>query len=208
MRSCVALLAFAVLAVTSGPALAHRLKLFAAVGGNEVSGYGFFIGGGRPAGVPIVARDAGGTEVWRGTTGDDGAFAFTVTRPEALTLSLDAGDGHAVEETLAADRFGAVAEPPALVPTVAKDVAVPGGTNEDIAEITARMEPIAKQMELRVAASIAAEVDKAVARQIRPLLEAQAAAETRIRVNDILGGLGWIAGLVGVGLFFARRGKA
>ena len=58
-----------------------------------------------------------------------------------------------------------------------------------------------------LAALVAAEVDKAVARQIRPLLEASAAAEARLRLNDILGGLGWIAGLVGVGLVVARRRK-
>jgi nickel transport protein len=204
MRPRVALLALALVMVAGGPAWAHRLKLFAAVAGNEVSGYGFFVGGGRPAGVPIVARDASGAEIWRGTTGDDGAFAFTVTKPEALTLSLDAGDGHAVEETLSADRFGAAPEPP--VSTAPKQAAMPNPRPG--AEATAPISAEAKARLLaRVSAVVAAEVDKAVARQIRPLLEAQAAAEARIRLNDILGGLGWIAGLVGVGLYFSRRSK-
>jgi nickel transport protein len=193
MRPRVAVLALALVMLAGGSAWAHRLKLFAAVAGNEVSGYGFFVGGGRPAGVPIIARDVSGAEIWRGTTGDDGAFAFTVTKPETLTLSLDAGDGHAVEETLSADRFGAAPEPPAS--TAPKQASAPIS-----AEAKARLLA-------RVSAVVAAEVDKAVARQIRPLLEAQAAAEARIRLNDILGGLGWIAGLVGVGLYFSRRSK-
>lgn len=185
------LLALALVAASATGAAAHRLKLFASVAGTEVTGYGFFVGGGRPAGVAIVARDAAGAEIWRGTTGDDGSFAFTVTRPEALTLTLDAGDGHAVTETLSADRFGAA---PAATPA---PVAVATSTPTD--------PPAAARDDAALAALIAVEVDKSVARQLRPLLEAQAAAEARVRLNDILGGLGWIAGLVGVGLTVAHR---
>jgi nickel transport protein len=208
MRPRVAVLALAVLMVAGGPAFAHRLKLFAAVAGNEVSGYGFFIGGGRPAGVPIVARNAEGAEVWRGNTGEDGGFAFTVAQPEALTLVLDAGDGHAVEETLTADRFASTAPPAEPIPPISAT----SDATRNAATPSVGVDPLTPEIEARIAArvatSVAAEVDKAVARQIRPLLEAQAAAEGRIRVNDVLGGLGWIAGLVGVALFFTRRRKA
>jgi nickel transport protein len=175
-----ALLAFAVFLAATGNAAAHKLKLFAAAAGDTVSGYGFFVGGGRPAGAALVARDAGGNTVWRGTTGDDGSFSFTVAAPAGLTLSIDAGDGHAAEATIAGG--GSAPVPPS-------SAAAPAG--DDAA----------------LAALVAAEVDKAVARQIRPLLEASAAAEARLRLNDILGGLGWIAGLVGVGLVVARRRK-
>jgi nickel transport protein len=50
-------------------------------------------------------------------------------------------------------------------------------------------------------------VDTAVARQIRPLLEAQAEADGRVRFNDVMGGIGMIVGLAGAALWAsARRG--
>jgi nickel transport protein len=54
-------------------------------------------------------------------------------------------------------------------------------------------------------------VDAAVARQLRPLLEAYEAAEGRTRFNDIMGGIGMIMGLAGLALWGSTRragGKA
>ena len=48
-------------------------------------------------------------------------------------------------------------------------------------------------------------VDRAVERQIRPLLEAYDAAEGRLRFNDIVGGIGMIVGLAGIALWAASR---
>lgn len=190
IRPAAPLLALAVLVLGIGDAAAHRLKLFATAEGQTVSGYGFFVGGGRAAGAPIVARDGAGAEIWRGTTGEDGGFRFD-TPAAGLTLLLDAGDGHAAELTLGPDRFAPAT--PASPPVIAADAPTSA--------------PIARD-DAALAALVAAEVDKAVARQIRPLLEASAAAEARLRLNDILGGLGWIAGLVGVGLIAARRKRS
>lgn len=48
-------------------------------------------------------------------------------------------------------------------------------------------------------------VEAAVARQIRPLLESYAAAESRLRFNDIAGGIGMIVGLGGMALWISSR---
>lgn len=56
-------------------------------------------------------------------------------------------------------------------------------------------------------AQLATEIELAVARQIRPLREQIAAWEERRSLRDVLGGLGYIAGLAGVGLFFVSRRK-
>jgi nickel transport protein len=209
-------------AVVAGPAAAHRLRLFATVEGRTVSGYGFFVGGGRAAGAGLVARDPTGSEVFRGTTGPDGDFRFDVATPTDLALTLDAGDGHAATTALAAERFAAgpatppappaaseTVPPPAAAPPSGAPLAVasptgappttspaPGGV--DLDALAARLAPL-------VAAEVAADVDRAVARQIKPLLEESMSAESHIRLTDILGGLGWIAGLAGLGLAFARR---
>ncbi|MFP4077364.1 MAG: hypothetical protein ACLFTD_12930, partial [Halochromatium sp.] len=48
-------------------------------------------------------------------------------------------------------------------------------------------------------------VEQAVARQLRPLREALAEAQARVAFRDLLGGLGYIAGLAGLGLWWTRR---
>ncbi|NLH79539.1 MAG: hypothetical protein GX458_01670, partial [Phyllobacteriaceae bacterium] len=48
-------------------------------------------------------------------------------------------------------------------------------------------------------------VDVAVARQLRPLLEAYDQAEGRLRFNDVAGGIGMIVGLAGAALWVSAR---
>jgi nickel transport protein len=48
-------------------------------------------------------------------------------------------------------------------------------------------------------------VDRAVSRQVRPLLEAFSVADSRIRFNDIVGGIGMIFGLAGVAMWMSAR---
>ncbi|NJL09182.1 MAG: carboxypeptidase regulatory-like domain-containing protein, partial [Methylacidiphilales bacterium] len=90
--------------MTAGPAEAHRLKLFVTVEGDTLSGYAFFIGGGRPQGVAVTIRDAANAVVHRSMTDDAGGFAWRAAPPGAYTVSVDTGDGHAVSETIPADR--------------------------------------------------------------------------------------------------------
>ncbi|MDJ0933290.1 MAG: cobalt transporter CbiM [Breoghania sp.] len=52
----------------AGPAAAHKLKVFATVEGDAMTGYAFFIGGGRAMGTPWVAKDAAGKVIASGKT--------------------------------------------------------------------------------------------------------------------------------------------
>lgn len=100
----IALLSLVLLAawVAAGMAEAHGLRVFAQVEGGRVSGYGFFISGGRAQGVPWVARIQD-RQIAAGRTDAEGGFAFAApTDTEGLTLTLDTGDGH-----MAVARLGA-----------------------------------------------------------------------------------------------------
>ncbi len=160
------------------PAAAHQLKLFATVEAGTVSGYGFFVGGGRAL-TAVVTATAGEEPVVAGVpVDDDGSFAFPYAGPGPLRLALDAGEGHLAETTLAAERFAA------------------SGAGEDQACV-ADSDGLAGLIEARVEA--------AVARQTRPLLEALAAAEARLRFSDVMAGIGMIAGIAGAALWATAR---
>jgi len=179
-----AVTAFAALIILALPAEAHRLKLFAQVTGDNIAGYGFYIGGGRPQGAEMIVSTPNGKEVSRLKTGSDGSFSFTPPAPGAYHLSLSGGDGHFATVDISTD--GA----PVLKPVADK----PGVATSVPADLDAR---------------IATAVDTAVARQIKPLLEAYDAADGKVRFNDLIGGIGWIVGLFGLWAWMqSRRRKA
>lgn len=199
IRLLVALVALLAVAI---PAQAHRLKLFATVEAGSLSGYAFFVGGGRAAGVRLTISDRDGHLLHGGETDADGGFRFAPDRPTALVIAVDTGDGHIAETSVDADRFAtsAVSPPPAAtVSTISPEAAPPPAAESRPLDLSAAAEA-------RIAALVEASTARAVAAQIRPLLEAHAASEGRARFNDIVSGSGMIVGLCGLAAWgFSRR---
>jgi nickel transport protein len=180
-------LALALLVAMSWPgsASAHRLKLFLTAEEGAVTGYAFFVGGGRPEGADLIVK-AAGREVFRGKTDPQGGFRWKPDAPANFSVTVNAGDGHWAEGFLAADRLGGASAPlPSPPPPESR------APREDEQAALAKM--------------VEAQVDRAVARQLRPLLEAYAQAEGRMRFNDVMGGVGMIVGLAGAGLWALSR---
>lgn len=196
----------AVLFAFAGVAEAHRLKMFVTVEDGEISGYAFFIGGGRPEGVDFVVKNAAGAEVFRGKTDDQGNFRWRPTAAADYAITVDAGDGHWVEDGISADRLAEVAAAPAATPA-SESPAVPPplpaspstSAPAPVMACPAPLDPAA------LAKIVEAQVDKAVARQLRPMIEAYDQAEGRVRLNDVMGGVGMIVGLAGAGLWATSR---
>lgn len=189
----------------AGVAEAHRLKMFVTAADGEISGYAFFIGGGRPEGVDVVVKDARGAEVFRGRTDDQGNFRWRPATAADYSVTIDSGDGHWVESAITADRLGAVAAAP--TPTTPTPVAMPAASAPAPSPAAASPSPAcpAPIDAAVLAAMVEAQVDRAVARQLRPLIEAQTQAEGRLRLNDVMGGIGMIVGLAGAGLWATAR---
>ncbi len=190
MRAPVVAAVFAAMVLWPVAADAHRLKLFATVEDGTVSGYAFFIGGGRPEGAALVIRDARGQELFRGTTDAAGAFSWRPPQASDLTLLVDAGDGHVAEAAIIEGRFSIV------------EGSAPAATTVDGDEAASRASPADTKA---LAEMIDRSVDRAVSRQVRPLLDAYAAAEGRVRFNDVAGGIGMIIGLAGAALWALGR---
>ncbi|TBW40638.1 cobalamin biosynthesis protein CbiM [Siculibacillus lacustris] len=212
VRAALAILvALAILAGSAPAAEAHRLKLFVAVEGLTISGYAFFVGGGRPQDVDFLVKDGTGAAVDRGRTDAEGAFSWNAKRPADYLLAVDTGDGHFAEEKIPADRFSpdaaaASAGPASASPATPRPGVAAAASPESTSAIApppACPTPVdpATFVQLTEVA-----VDRAVARQLRPLIEAQTLAEGRLRFNDVMGGIGMIVGLAGLGAWgLARR---
>jgi len=191
------LLALALLCGLTGPAAAHKLKVFAAVEGDAVTGYAFFIGGGRARGTPWVAKDAAGAVIATGETDADGVYRFVPPQPVAsgITITVDTREGHIASAFLAASRFGGAATVDPAAPAAQASVRDTGASATEAESATP---PLADER-------IAALVEVAVQRQVEPLLERIEEMDSRLRFTDILSGLFLIAGLAGIGLWARGR---
>jgi len=181
-----------------GSAFAHKVNVFAWVEGNTVFTESKFSGGKVVKGGRIEVLDADGTLLLEGATDDSGAFSFKTPRIADLTVVLEAGTGHRNTWTITA------------VELKGGDA----GSTEAVAAIPAESVPESTGKEAYFVASglSPGEVEEIVARQLeeklRPLNRMM--AESRDRgpaLSDIIGGIGYILGLVGLGAYMRfRRG--
>ncbi|WP_346914154.1 cobalamin biosynthesis protein CbiL [uncultured Roseibium sp.] len=189
------LLSFLLIPALAAPAEAHKLKVFAAVEGDTVAGYAFFIGGGRAMGTPWTAKDVEGTVIAEGKTDDEGRYRFAPKQPVSsdIIVTVNTQEGHIASAVIPPSRFGgnAAAGTAAAAPTAAS--AVPADSSSH-----GTSQPVSDQR-------IAALVESAVQRQVEPLLERIEQMDDRLRFTDILSGIFLIIGLAGIGLWARSR---
>jgi len=200
----------AVLVAAASPAFAHRVKVFAYAEGRSVMGRGYFSGGGKPRNCPITVLLPDGTTLLTCKTNDEGRFTFEATVRADLTLILDAGAGHRAEYVLTADQLPEDLPAPAGAadrpqPST-RDAA--GDTTKDQPEPTSRAASAAATRppagltidEDRLRAIVRAEVQKA----LRPIRE-DLKTERDPGPTEIIGGIGYIVGLVGLAAYLRSR---
>lgn len=230
-RSAALLLVGLGLLLLSNPALAHRLQLFASADGDQIEGRVYFVGGHSAHGVEVHVLDTQGGHVAKLISDDEGRFRARVPAAADYRVVANSGDGHRAEWPIAASEFvGGFADegqasaggtgsvpnnagasvPPSEVDSGAHPVASsvdcwPAGASLELALPAllqqARQEAIAQGVE----AELERALEQAVARQLLPLREALAEAQAQASFRDLLGGLGYIAGLAGLGLWWTRR---
>ncbi len=183
------LLSLALVLAFAAPAEAHKLKVFAAIEGDHVGGYGFFIGGGRAQGTQWSASTADGTVIAKGRTNEEGEFGFELTSTPSsdITVILNTEEGHIAQKVLAASRFAGDAG----------DAAAAESSETAAAVALAPADPSSQPAAAETADLVAA----AVQRQVTPLLERIEQLDDRMRFTDILSGIFLIVGLAGIGLW-------
>jgi nickel transport protein len=179
-----------------GPALAHQLRMFAAVEGDAINGHVYFGGGAKIAGAQVSLFDSQGGRLRETRTGEGGVFRFAVAQRGDYRLVADAGAGHVAEFVITADEFP---EPPGTDGARAAVVSPPGGSYA-AAETASTPPPVAENDLQRTLESI-------VTRQIRPLREQLDAYEQQVRWHDVLGGIGYIFGLAGFAFYWLGRNR-
>ncbi len=176
--------------IASAPALAHKVNIFAWVEAGQVHTESKFSGGKRVSGGKIEVFDHNNSMLLEGTTDEKGYFAFPVPADaQTLEIVLIAGMGHTNHWRVSAQELGTEASDTQTNALKPSDDAVP--SNKPMAGTATDLNAI-EQI-----------VDKALDKKLAPI-RAQL-AEKSWGLRDIMGGLGYILGLVGLASYLNFR---
>lgn len=215
MRKPALVLALAVAALLqgAGPALAHKLRVFATQIGPAAEGRVYFVGGGPALGVPVTLTDASGAVLATTTTAaSDGSFSIPLPAGVvgAVTITADAQDGHVAAFSLTPGGDMPAVAPEAGASSTGSSGAATGttiGTETGMATGTATGNAAAAPAAPLRAIDPAA-LDIAIARQIAPLAAEIDEMNQTLRFRDILGGVGYLFGIFGLWSLMLRRKAA
>ena len=172
---------------TNLPALAHKVIIFAWVEGDTIFTESKFSGGKRAKNAQVLICDREGNQLLEGKTNNKGEFSFKIPKLTDLKIALTAGMGHKGEWTIPESEIREArgvlekkrsGEPSQPVPAVL--------SKEEIKGI----------------------VEDSLDRKLRPIVKMMTESRSKgPSVTEIIGGIGYIFGLMGVALYFKNRGQ-
>jgi len=174
---------------------AHRVNIFAWVEGDTVLVECKYPDGREVYEGVIRVLDSAGKELLNGKTNTKGEFSFKAPKQDDLTIVLEAGMGHRADWPLSKQDLAPAGES-----------AVPSAP----APKTEAPSPAAKESAPGAASPLPAGIDqaieKALDKKLAPVMRMLAEMrEQKVRLTDVLGGIGYIIGLVGVAAYFKRK---
>ena len=186
---------------------AHKLSVFAWVEDNTVHVESKFSSGRKPKAAPIEIQDGNGNLILAGTTDSSGQFSFKVPQKTTLKIILKDGMGHRAEWTIPAEDLPGTGQDAAraenIVPSavghanaapIEKSQKKPDSASGPCREVTSGQIQIAVEKAL----------DKKLAPLVKMIAESKNSGPT---VRDVLGGIGYIFGLIGVAAYVHSRKK-
>ena len=187
-------------------AFAHNVTIFAWVEGDTVFTQSKFSGGRKAQDSSVVVYDMEGNQLLEGKTDEKGEFAFKVPKKTGLKVVLKASMGHLAEWVIPAEEIIAAARErtggPQETPTKSAAKAAPL-TSATVKP--GRIEPVPVSVCLQ-RQELKKIIDESLDRKIAPIANMLASSIDRgPGLTEIIGGIGYIFGLVGVALYIASR---
>jgi nickel transport protein len=171
--------------------LGHKVFVFGSVRGQLIAGEAYYLGGDPAAGVRITVLDPAGKMLGETTTDEEGDFTFQPRVRCDHRLVADAGMGHQAEHTIEA------AELPAELP---------GGASGDAPHPSAPLPSAGSVGEHQHAHGLPGDdlavQTEALSQQLTALRKDLDKWRAELRLQDILGGVGYILGLAGLAFYF------
>lgn len=196
MRLAISAVLLGLVLVLAGTAQAHRISVYAYVEDGQIKGEGYMPGGGKVSNQKVQVLETGGKVLAETNTNPDGAFSLPLPKAKPpLTLVLVAGAGHKATYELKAADLGVAPAPASAA----------AGEQQAASAAKPAAQPVAAPQDL------APQIKKAVEQAVAPMraqLAEMALRSNEASLKDIVGGLGWIVGLLGLAAYFKARKMA
>ena len=172
-------------------AAAHKVYIYAWAEGDTVYTESYFGSKKKVRGGAIQVYDIAGKKLLDGRTNSQGEFVFNAPKRTDLRIVVEAGMGHRSEYILKAEEFSGV---------LGKG-AEPARNEDNTAESVSPVVADAEQ--------IRAIVEQALDARLKPIIRelAKANREKGPGLTEVIGGIGYIFGLMGVVMYLKSRKK-
>lgn len=170
------------------PVFAHKVTIFAWVEGDTVFTESKFSGGKKAKGAQVLVFDSEGQQLLEGKTDSKGEFSFKVPKLTNLRIVLNAGMGHRAEWMI----------PESEIKEAGANLG--GKEGSESSQPTGSI-GVSKE-------EIKGLIEESLDRKLSPII--RMLSESRVKgpsVTEIVGGIGYIFGLMGVALYFKNREK-
>jgi len=192
----------------NAPVSAHKVTIFAWVEGNTVHTQSKFSGGKVAKNSTVVVYDKDGAQLLEGKTDETGAFSFKVPQKAELKVVLKASMGHLAEWIISAEEITAVNSGSESSSHEKKEDEVLARHNIAVSEAQVDDGESVATVDGLTKKDIQELIDASVDKKLAPLMNRLAdSVDSGPRAFDVIGGVGYIFGLVGVALYFSNRGK-
>ncbi|MFQ5867247.1 MAG: hypothetical protein ACE5IT_04540 [bacterium] len=181
--------------------LAHKVNLFAYAENGMVYTESYFSDGRKAMNSTVEVFDAKNNKLFlTGKTDKNGEFSFKITQATALRIVLTASMGHKNEYFLSEDE---VRDALGMLKASGKLPAEGIGEKE-------KKQAFGKGLSQIDSYQLEALLDQVVEKKTAPLMRKLMKIEEQMQkpsIQEILGGIGYILGLMGIGIYFRYKSK-
>ena len=192
---------------------AHKVNIFAYAEGDKIFTESYFNDGSpcKDSLVQVFAPD--GSELLQGRTDEKGIFTFGIPRRTDLRIVMTASMGHKAEYSMPVselpDMAGRNNSEQVVIPA-SQDISEKGKAEEiadqNVGDVSGRP---AVSVNLEQIRSVVEEaVDEAIESKMKPLIRSMVKSQSsRVSLTDIIGGIGYIFGIMGLIFYFKKKEK-
>ena len=192
--------------LAAGQVWAHKLNLYAYQEGSRIKGEAYFKGGIKVQKgiVKVLTKD--GRMRAQTVTAKDGSFSLPIPKqPPPYTITLESEGGHKASYELAQDQLEQTKDQAQKAPAISDPAHKPVETAGAVSPgQTGGNAMVARALDLQ---ELEAMVSRLLDQKLAPIKAqlAQQNAKDPVTLHDVVSGLGWILGLVGIAAWFLSR---
>jgi len=191
VRRFTTVLLFALLTVST-TVQAHKLNMFAYAEEGEIYVEAYFADGKRAKNSTIEVYDTQDQLLYNNTTNEEGGHQFAAPQKTELRIVINAGMGHQTEYILPSSEFATEQTNSASTSNLPINTAIPSVIQTATTPNLDQLKPL---------------ITQAVSQAVKPLQREISELKNKTSLSDIIGGVGYIFGLLGLFAYLDARKK-